>query len=72
MIRINNQYIDRFKHFKRSYNYMLAPGLWLSFDDETLEYLGIEMFYLADFKKVEPKAHNKINELLSKDILELV
>lgn len=71
MIRINKQYIDRFKHFKKSYNYMLGPGLWLSFDEDTLEYIGIEMFYLADYKKVEPEAHDLLNTLIAKDILEI-
>lgn len=71
MIRINEQYLDRFKHFKLSYNYMVTPGVWLSFDDKTLEYIGIEMFYLPDFKKVESEADNMIKDLLSKGILEI-
>lgn len=72
MIRINKQYIDRFKYFGNSYNYNLAPGLWLIFDKNTLEYIGIDMFYLADYKKVEPEADKLINSLLAKDILEII
>lgn len=72
MVRINKQHINRFKYFGRAYNYNLSPGLWLSFDKDTLEYIGVECFYLADINKLEVAAENKINELLSKDLLELL
>lgn len=69
MILINTNHIDKFKKFNREYMYMVSRGIYLAFDLETLEYIGIEMFYLADPKKYNPLVDNKLNELISKDIL---
>lgn len=73
MIRINRLYIDRFKYFGNSYNFQVMNGVWLSFDKNTLEYVGYELFghfYHLDF--ISKECNTKINELLAKDLLEVI
>ena len=72
MIRINKDYTHLFKFFGNAYNYNIKPGIWLSFDKDTLEYIGIEMFYLASFKEINVLGESKINDLISKGILEVI
>lgn len=72
MIRINNQYLNRFKKTRYEYWYMVSKGIYLAFDIDSLEYIGIEMFYLADPKIYNPLVDKTLNELISKDILILI
>ena len=44
MIRINQNQLKRFKKTKTSYLYPVRRGVYLSFDINTLEYIGVEMF----------------------------
>lgn len=73
MIQINTNYINRFKKTRCEYLYMVSKGIYLAFDIESLEYIGIEMFYLPKNQRlVDKECDNKLNELISKDILILV
>lgn len=69
-IRINNCYLDKFKLSYNEYLYYIDRGLFLAFDKDTLEYKGLELFFLKDPKNTESKALEKINRLLSLGILE--
>ena len=72
MIRINKNQINRFKRNNCEYLYYVSKGLFLAFDLNTLEYIGIEVYYLpANYDKVSFKCEEKLNDLLSKDILEI-
>lgn len=73
MIQINKNHINRFKKIRCEYLYMVSKGIYLAFDIESLEYIGIEMFYLPHNQKIVDKlCDNKLNDLISKDILILV
>lgn len=71
MIRINKNQINRFKKNKSEYLYYVSRGLFLAFDLNTLEYIGIELYYLpVNYDKVSFKCDEKIKYLLARDILE--
>lgn len=53
MIKISYPYIDKFKRSYRSYLYPISRGIYLSFDKNTLEYTGIEMFYNSSYYPLE-------------------
>ena len=72
MIRINEHYINRFKYFGHAYNYMVKTGIWISFDKDTLEYIGIECFGLYELKGLKTMCDKCINKLIALDILEVV
>lgn len=72
VIKINKMYIERFKLSHNEYLYPVSKGIYLAFDKDTFKYIGIELFYLADPKKCNKLVDNKINELVSKDILEVL
>lgn len=70
MIVINKNYLNLFKKLKREYIYPVKQGIYLAFDIDTLEYLGVEMFYSAS-DKVLSECDEKVKQLLALDILEL-
>lgn len=71
MIRINQNQINRFKLTHCEYLYYVSRGCFLAFDKDSLEYIGIELFYLpSDYNLVSKKCEDKIQYLLSRDILE--
>lgn len=73
MIQINNTQLHRFKKTRCEYLYMVSKGIYLAFDIESLEYIGIEMFYLPhDPKIIDKQCDNKLNDLISKDILMVI
>lgn len=70
MIKINQSYLHRFKLSRGVYMFYISPGLLLSFDKETLEYLGPITFsnrYSPIFKEID----DTLNNLISKGILEV-
>ena len=69
LIIINKNYLYLFKKLKREYIYPVKQGIYLAFDIDTLEYLGIEMFYLAPIT-IQDVCDNKLNRLLSLGVLE--
>ena len=70
MIVINKNYLNLFKKLKREFIYPVKQGIYLAFDIDTLEYLGVEMFYLAP-NNVSKICDDKLKLLLSLDILEM-
>lgn len=71
MIVINQCYLDKFSKYNSEYLYQIDRGLYLAFDSEDLSYIGIEMFYLAPMKYVHKKENECIENLLSRNILDL-
>lgn len=70
MIQINTNHLYRFKKTRCEYLYMVSKGIYLAFDIDSLEYIGIELFYLPKNPKLIDKVCDiKLNELISKDIL---
>ena len=69
MIIVNKNYLHLFKKLKREYIYPVQNGIYLAFDRDTLEYLGVEMFYLAPIS-IEKACDDKLKQLLSLGILE--
>lgn len=70
MIIINKNCLPLFKKLKREYIYFVQNGIYLAFDIDTLEYIGVEMFYSASDKALA-EADEKVKYLLALDILEL-
>lgn len=70
MIKINKAYLNRFKLSHHEYLYQVEKGIYLAFDENTLEYIGIELFYLLDPKKYNKLVDSELNHLLSVNILE--
>lgn len=72
MIKITNGYEEYFKEFSNAYNYIVKPGVWLTFDRHTLEYIGVNVFYtVANFNLLNKDCEVKLNELISKGLLEV-
>ena len=73
MIVINKNYLDSFYKTKGEYMYKVLNGIYLAFDEDSLEYKGIEYFYLPfDCKSYEIACDNALNLLISKGICEVV
>ena len=70
LIVINKNHLNLFKKLKREYIYYVQNGIFLAFDIDTLEYVGVEMFYSAS-DKVLSECDEKVKQLLALDILEL-
>lgn len=70
MIMINKNHLGLFKKLKREYIYYVQNGIFLAFDMNTLEYIGVEMFYSAS-NKVFAICDEKLKQLLALDILEM-
>lgn len=69
LIVINKNYLHLFKKLKREYIYPVQNGIYLAFDRDTFEYIGVEMFYLAPIS-IEKACDNKLKQLLSLGVLE--
>lgn len=72
MIRINNCYLDQFKLYGKEYLYPVAKGIYIAFDKFTHEYIGIELFYCPKTSMYSKLVDNKINQLLCRNVLELI
>ena len=70
MIRINKIYLDRFKNTRYGYYFVADKGLILNFNSD-LEYEGYTTMYLANYKAIDKKVNNLVNELISKCLLEV-
>ena len=70
MIMINKNCLSLFKKLKREYIYYVQNGVFLAFDKDTLEYIGVEVFYSAS-NQVYKICDEKVKQLLALDILEL-
>lgn len=71
MLRINQAYIDRFKRNGKNLFYLVSPGVYLSFDGDTLDYVGVEFYFTPGLNsKINYKAEKKLVELISKGLVE--
>ena len=71
MIRINKNYLDKFKKTHCEYLYPICKGVYLAFDIDDLTYIGIEMFYLPyNQNLIDIEGNKMLTRLLSLDILE--
>ena len=70
-MKINIQYLDRFKETRHTYLYPVSRGVYLSFYKPTLEYIGVEVCYShGNYVKMQQQADDLISKLLARDILE--
>lgn len=69
LIVINKNYLHLFKKLNREYIYPVQKGIYLAFDSDNFEYIGIEMFYLAPIS-IENVCDDKLKQLLSLGVLE--
>lgn len=67
-MKINKNYLHRFKKFSYGYMFMIKRGVFLLFDKDTLEYKGVfNMFPYKEDKELEAV----INKLIALDYLEV-
>lgn len=67
-MKINKIYLDKFKKYNFGYMFMVKRGVFLLFDKETLEYIGV--FNKAYYKEMED-IYPTIERLISLDYLEV-
>ena len=67
-MRINKLYLNRFKKFSYGYMFMVKRGVFLLFDKDTLEYIGV--FNKAYYKEMED-IYPTIERLVALDYLEV-
>lgn len=73
MIIINKEYLRHFYLSGKTYLYLVHKGIYLSFDKDTLEYKGVELYYIPfDFKSYQKACDDTLNRLISKGILEII
>ena len=67
-MRINKIYLDKFKKYSYGYMFMVKRGIFLLFDKETLEYIGVvNMIPYKEMKDIYPT----IEKLIVLDYLEV-
>lgn len=67
-MKINKIYLERFKKFSYGYMFMVKRGVFLLFDKNTLEYIGVfNMIPYNEIKDVYPT----IERLVALDYLEV-
>ena len=67
-MKINKNYIHKFKKFSYGYLFMIKTGVFLLFDKNTLEYKGV--FNFIPYKE-DKELEEKINKLIALDYLEV-
>lgn len=68
-MKLNPIHLNRFKLTGSRYLIQVKRGLFLSFDKDTLEYIGLEMFYSGNYVIVDKLATAKLEELIAKDFV---
>ena len=67
-MKINRIYLERFKKFSYGYMFMVKRGVFLLFDKNTLEYIGVfNMIPYNELKDIYPT----IEKLVALDYLEV-
>lgn len=67
-MRINKIHLDKFRKTKYDYYFMIKRGVFIVFDNETLEYKGILTKYPY---KEDKEFESVINRLIALDYLEI-
>ena len=71
MIRINYSYLDRFKKTKGYYTYTVINGVYLIFDENTLDYVGVDVVFTPNnYNRLNYKCEEKLVDLISKGLVE--
>lgn len=72
MIKINKEYIDRFGKGSYGYYYKVSYNVYLSFDYDTLEYIGVETYQNPfNIGKCYQEAERKLGELYAKGLVDI-
>lgn len=70
MIKIKEEYLNRFTRTMNGYHYIVCYGVYLSFNYE-LEYQGVETYFNPfNIGKVYQEAERKLGELYAKGLVE--
>ena len=70
-MKINKSYLHLFKKVRSEYLYKLVNGIYLAFDKNTLEYIGIEMYFLPkDIEYINKKADKVLDILIYDEIID--
>ena len=69
-MKINKSYLHLFKRGYNEYLYKVSNGVYLAFDKNTLDYIGIELFYLPkDIEYINKKADRLLDILIYDEIV---
>ena len=72
MYKINPQHLEKFSFHHYGYHYQLDKGVLLTFDDKTLEFIGVNYYFLPkSFDYYERKAEELLDKLYRQGILEI-
>lgn len=71
MYRISPIHLDKFTKRRYEYLYPVSKGIYLAFNTDDLEYIGIELFYLPRHN-YEKQANELLSDLFIKGILEFI
>lgn len=72
MIRIKEEYLNYFGKGTYGYYYQVKYDTYLSFDYETLEYIGVETYHNPfNIAKCYQEAERKLGELYSKGLIDI-
>lgn len=72
MIKINKDYLRLFGKGSYGYYYKISYNAYLSFDYDTLEYIGVETYQNSfNIGKCYQEAERKLGELYSKGIIDI-
>ena len=67
-MKINKIYLDKFKKFSYGYLFMIKRGVFLLFDKDTLEYIGVmNMVSYKEMRDIYPT----LEKLIALDYLEV-
>ena len=70
MLKINYAYLNRFIKTYNNYLYPIMKGVYISFDRNTLEYTGMQMFYNSSYYPLS-KCEDTLSKLLSLGYVEI-
>lgn len=62
-MKLNSNYLNRFKYMGHHYYFMVSNGIFLTFDTDTLEYTGINTIYNISDKTLVEKETEGLSKL---------
>jgi hypothetical protein len=73
MIKICENQLDKFKKHGYEYLYYVMKGVYLAFDKDTKEYMGIDYFYQPkSISYTDSKCEKMLKKLISLGVLEII
>lgn len=70
-MKINKLYIDKFKLLHNEYLYPVKKGIYLAFDKDTFDYIGVELFYLIKYGDIEKDINDTLHKLMILDYIDV-